>query len=121
MLSKVISKLIDIAMASLLYFGLFAGNEYARNIFWATIVVFVVLIVFVLLILLIDDVREKIVETRKPRGKLEYCYSITFDAAFSVALAASGFVVTAALLFLLNGILHLTVNSIDNEIKAENK
>lgn len=121
MLSKLISKLVDAAMVALMYFGLFIGNEYAANIFWAAIIVFTLLMVLILIILAVNDGRELIKKDRKPRGALAKGYSITFDLVFSIAFAASGFPVTAAAYFLLSGIVHLSINSIDNEIKTENR
>lgn len=121
MLSKVISKLVDAAMALLLYFGLFIGNEYAANIFWAAIIVFTLLMVLILIILAVNDTRELMKKDRKPRGAIARRYSITFDLVFSISFAASGFPVTAAAYFLLSGIVHLSINSLDDEIKGQSK
>lgn len=120
MLSKLIPKLTDVAMVALMYFGLFVGNEYAANVFWAAIIVFTLLMVLILIILAVSDAREMMKKDRNPRSELSRRYSITFDLLFSIAFAASGFPVTAAAYFILSGVLHLSINSLDDEINEAN-
>lgn len=119
MIKKLQSFTIDAAMMLLMYYGLYAGNEYAANAFWPVLWVFVFLSVLIMAAFTNKEVKDKIKETRTPKKEWEYKYSLAYDTMFSLALAALGFAWSAAIWWVVQWLARGCVQSLDEEIKSE--
>ena len=108
---------IDAAMMALMYFGLFKGNEYASNLFWPVLWVFVVLSLLIMIIFTNEKTKVEVLKDRKPRPKWKVKYSLYYDTVFSLLLAALGFAWAAGVWFIVQLIAGGCVNSFDDELR----
>lgn len=121
MFIKLQGYVIDMAMLALMYYGLHLGHEYAANLFWPVLWVFVFLSVFIIIVLNNKDAKAKLKENRKPRNKWENNYSLIYDVIFSMCLASLGFAWSAGVWFIIQLFARSCVQLMDNEIKEESE
>ena len=119
MLKKIQSFSIDAVMVLLMYYGLYLGNEYAINIFWPVLWVFVFLAVLVMVVFSNEETKAKIKEKRVPRESWENKYSLLYDTAFSIGLAALGFAWSAAVWWVVQWLARACVESLDEEVRGD--
>ncbi|MFK3860645.1 hypothetical protein [Pseudoalteromonas rhizosphaerae] len=119
MLKKIHSFSIDAAMALLMYYGLYLGNEYAINIFWPTLWVLVFLSFVVWVIFSNKETKVMIKEKRVPKKQWENKYSLLYDTAFSIGLAALGFAWSAAIWWAVQWLARACVEALDQEVREE--
>ena len=110
---------IDAAMLALMYFGLFKGNEYATNLFWPVLWVFVLLSFLIMIIISNEKAKAEISQDRKPRPKWKANYSLCYDTVFSLALAALGFAWAAAAWFVVQLLAGGCINALDDELRKK--
>ena len=113
--------MMDMSMLALMWYGLFYGNQYASNLFFPIVWVFIVLAIFVVIIFNNEESKEKVKADRKPRSEWMVKYSFGYDAVFAACLAVSGFQWTAAIWWFVMLIAMGSVESLDKEIREESK
>lgn len=111
--------LIDAAMAALMYYGLYIGNEYAANVFWPVFWLFAFGAFLAVIVFNVDDFKFKIKKTRTPRNKWENGYSLIYDTVFAICLAALGFAWPAVIWWIVQLIARSSIIRLDDEIKKE--
>jgi len=111
--------IIDAAMMALMYFGLFKSNEYATNLFWPVLWVFVFLSVMIMIIFTNEKTKAEILKDRKPNPKWKAKYSLAYDTVFSLALASLGFAWSAGIWFIVQLFAGSVVNALDDEVRSK--
>ena len=110
---------IDALMGLLMYYGLYIGNEYATNIFWPVLWVFVFLSIMVMVAFSAEGSVKEIKKDRVPRKGWENKYSLTYDTVFSIALASLGFAWSAGVWWVVSWLARACVESVDSELREK--
>jgi len=118
-MNKVKFIFIDGAMAALMYYGLFKGNEYAANVFWPVFWVFVFFSLLVMIVFGNEKTKKEIMKDRKPNPIWKEKYSFTYDLLFSLSLAALGFHWSGAVWFIVSIFAGSLIKSADREVRGE--
>jgi len=119
MFKKLQSFSMDAIMMGLMYYGLYLGNEYATNVFWPVMWVFVFLSIFVMFLFTNEKIKDELKKDRKPRKKWENNYSLAYDTSFSLLLAALGFPWSAATWWIVSWLARVCIENVDSEIRGE--
>lgn len=118
-MKQLINVMMDCLMLALVFFGLYQGNVYAENVLWFLMLIFGAISVIMIFAITNDEVKSKFKQDRVTRGKVARAWSVTSDIVFCVLLASIGFVITAAIWFIIQMLVYGNINKIDDEIMEE--
>ena len=99
MIKFLTSRLLEVALVAVIYFGAYLGNEYAQNILMPYVWVAIVLSFCVLVALSNDKTKADFMKDRKPRSQLAKSYSLIYDCSIAFALCAFGYQFTGVIWF----------------------
>ena len=116
MIKFLTSRLLEIALVAVIYFGACLGNEYAQNILMPYVWITITLSIFVLLALSSEKAKADFMKERKPRSKIAKSYSLIYDCGIAFALCAFGYQFTGVIWFFVMLFVWCLISSEDKKI-----
>lgn len=116
-----IARSLDALLLCALYFGAYKGNPYLHNLVMPMTWLLICFAILSAYVLTGEKAKESFKKDRKPKSSISKIYSYTYDIVVFIALCALGYQVTGVFWAVSLLIAQSSINSIDNEIKAEQK